>query len=260
MKNKLLLILSYIIIFFNSNVSGAENNNYLKIGLLAPLSGEYKELGESLLYSLQLALKEINDKKVLIIPRDTGSNDPNKLNIAIDEIKSQGVSVVIGPINNEDFESVKKFNDIQIIFTKANVDVDGNIINKMISNFVKNNKSRSHVFSSMGQINYLSTLKIVDGILGNSSSGILEAPTFKTSTINIGSRQKGRIKAISVIDIPAKSKYIIEALKKIYSKKFKKMIIKTQSPYGLGGASLKAIKILKNTKIDKLNEKIFFDI
>ncbi len=161
---------------------------------------------------------------------------------------------------SEVLKSLKKFNDIQIIFTKANVDVDGNIINKMISNFVKNNKSRSHVFSSMGQINYLSTLKIVDGILGNSSSGILEAPTFKTSTINIGSRQKGRIKAISVIDIPAKSKYIIEALKKIYSKKFKKMIIKTQSPYGLGGASLKAIKILKNTKIDKLNEKIFFDI
>ena len=115
MKNKILLTLSYIIIFFNSNISGAENNNYLKIGLLAPLSGEYKNLGESLLYSLQLALKEINDKKVLIIPRDTGSNDPEKLNIAIDDIKSQGVSVVIGPINNEDFESVKKFNDIVFI-------------------------------------------------------------------------------------------------------------------------------------------------
>ena len=134
MKNKLLLILSYIIIFFNSNVSGAENNNYLKIGLLAPLSGEYKELGESLLYSLQLALKEINDKKVLIIPRDTGSNDPNKLNIAIDEIKSQGVSVVIGPINNEDFESVKKFNDIVFIsLSNINPKFQKNIISIGIS-------------------------------------------------------------------------------------------------------------------------------
>ena len=78
MKKKLLLIISYIIIFFNSNVSSEENNNFLKIGLLAPLSGEYRELGESLLYSLQLALNEINDKKVLIIPRDTGSNNPEK--------------------------------------------------------------------------------------------------------------------------------------------------------------------------------------
>ena len=134
MKNKLLLTLSYIIIFFNSNVSGAENNNYLKIGLLAPLSGEYKELGESLLYSLQLALKEINDKKVLIIPRDTGSNDPEKLNIAIDEIKSQGVSVVIGPINNEDFESVKKFNDIVFIsLSNINPKFQKNIISIGIS-------------------------------------------------------------------------------------------------------------------------------
>ena len=83
MKNKFLSILTYILIFFNSNLFSDENNHILKVGLLAPLSGEYKELGNSLLYSLQLALDEINDKNVYIIPRDSGSGDKKKLNKAI---------------------------------------------------------------------------------------------------------------------------------------------------------------------------------
>ena len=134
MKKKLLLILSYIIIFFNSNVSSSENNNFLKIGLLAPLSGEYRELGVSLLYSLQLALNEINDKKVLIIPRDTGSNDPKKLDDAINEIKSEGANVIIGPINNEDFSKVKKFNKMVFVsLSNINPKFQNNIISIGIS-------------------------------------------------------------------------------------------------------------------------------
>ena len=85
MKNKFLIILTYILIFFNSNLLCNENKNILKVGLLAPFSGEYKELGDSLLYSLQLALSEINDEAVQIIPRDSGSDDKEKLNIAIQE-------------------------------------------------------------------------------------------------------------------------------------------------------------------------------
>ena len=134
MKKKLLLIISYKIIFFNSNVSSEENNNFLKIGLLAPLSGEYRELGESLLYSLQLALNEINDKKVLIIPRDTGSNNPEKLIQAINEIKSEGANIVIGPIDNEDFESVNKFTDtIFISLSNINPKFEKNILSIGIS-------------------------------------------------------------------------------------------------------------------------------
>ena len=87
MKNKLILLLTYIIIFFNSNLFSEENDNTLKVGLLAPLSGEYKELGESILYSLQLALEEIDDNKVYIIPRDSGFNDSKKLNTAIQDIR-----------------------------------------------------------------------------------------------------------------------------------------------------------------------------
>jgi len=121
MRNKFIAIVSYLLIFFNSNLFSNENNNALKIGLLAPLSGEYKELGDSLLYSLQLALDEIDDKNVYIIPQDSGSNDKKKLNDAVKEIRSKNINIVIGPINNEDFEEVKKFNDV-VFISPSNID------------------------------------------------------------------------------------------------------------------------------------------
>ena len=96
---KILILLTYTIIFFNSNLFSDEKNKILKVGLLAPLSGEYKELGNSLLYSLQLALEEIDDENISIIPRDSGFNNDEKLNAAIKEIKSQGVNIIIGPIH-----------------------------------------------------------------------------------------------------------------------------------------------------------------
>ncbi len=134
MKNKFITLLAYILIFFNSNLLSDENNNILKVGLLAPLSGEYKQLGESLLYSLQLALEEIDDKNVQIIPRDSGSNDKKKLNNAIQEIKSEGVKIVIGPINNNDFKEVKKFSDMVFIsLSNLNPEFDNNIISIGIS-------------------------------------------------------------------------------------------------------------------------------
>ena len=160
----------------------------------------------------------------------------------------------------EILKSLKKFKDIKVIFTNANTDVGGNIINKMINKFIKENKNRSCKISSMGQINYLSTLKYVDCILGNSSSGILEAPTLRTPTINIGDRQKGRLKAKSIIDVPAKSGDVIKAIKKIYSKKFNKMLSVSNNPYGSGNASIKTLNILKKINFEKLNKKNFFDL
>jgi len=134
MKNKFIIIITYILIFFNSNLASNEGNNVLKVGLLAPLSGEYKELGDSLLYSLQLALNEIDDKNVQIIPRDSGSNDKKKLYNAVQEIRSQGVNVIIGPINNEDFKEVKKFNDIVFISpSNINPEFQDNIISIGVS-------------------------------------------------------------------------------------------------------------------------------
>ena len=134
MKKKFIAIVSYLLIFFNSNLLSNEHNNTLKIGLLAPLSGEYKELGNSLLYSLQLALNEIDDENVFIVPQDSGSNDKKKLNDAVKEIKSKGVNVIIGPIDNKDFDEVKKFNDITFVsLSNINPEFQQNIISIGIS-------------------------------------------------------------------------------------------------------------------------------
>ena len=120
MNKKILTFLTYLILFVNSNLLCAEENKTLKIGLLAPLSGEYEDLGNSLLYSLQLALDEIDDDKVFIIPRDTGFNDKEKFNKAIDDIKSQGAKIIIGPIGNKDFQQAKKHSDI-IFISPSNI-------------------------------------------------------------------------------------------------------------------------------------------
>ena len=115
MKSKFFLLLFYIIFIFNSNLFSDENNNTLKVGLLAPLSGPYSEIGESLLYSLQLALEEINDKNVIVVPRDSGFNNKEKLNFAINDMRSSGIKIVIGPITYDEFEEVKKYNDLVFI-------------------------------------------------------------------------------------------------------------------------------------------------
>ena len=98
MKKKILILLSYIIIFFNSNLLSEENNKILKVGLLAPLTGEYKELGNSLLYSLQLALNEIGDDKVFIIPRDSGFKDKDKALYTIRKIRKRNKKYQINVI------------------------------------------------------------------------------------------------------------------------------------------------------------------
>ena len=115
MKKKFIISIFYILFLFNSNLLSNENNNSLKIGLLAPLSGPYSEIGNSLLYSLQLALEEINDKNVIIYPRDSGYNNTKKLNAAINELRTSGVKIIVGPTNHEEFEAVKNHTDLIFI-------------------------------------------------------------------------------------------------------------------------------------------------
>ena len=154
MKKKIVIFLSYIILFFNSNLLSDENDKKLKIGLLAPLTGEYAELGKSLLYSLQLALDEINDNNVFIIPRDTGFRNKTKLNLAIEEIRDEGVNIIIGPLSNEEFVDVKKYNDLIFIspsnitpeFTNNIISVGVSLESQLLSlkNFIqKQNKKRT---------------------------------------------------------------------------------------------------------------------
>jgi hypothetical protein len=107
--------LSYILIFFNTNALSYETTDKLKIGLLAPFSGEYKNLGNSLLLSTQLALDEIGDSKIVIIPRDSGSNSKEKLNKSIKEIIDAGAKIIIGPVDSDNFQELKKYKDIIFI-------------------------------------------------------------------------------------------------------------------------------------------------
>ena len=134
MKKKIVIILSYIILFTNSNLFAAENSKILKVGLLAPLSGKYAELGNSFLYSLQLALEEINDENIFILPRDSGFNNKEKLISALKDLKSQGIKVVIGPMSNSDFNEVKKYNDM-IFISPSNItpEFESNVISVGIS-------------------------------------------------------------------------------------------------------------------------------
>ena len=134
MKNNFILTLIYIIFFFNSNLLSEENNKNLKIGLLAPLTGSHSELGNSLLYSLQLALEEIDDKEVYIVPKDSGFNDKDKLNAAIQDIKAQGIKIIIGPTTYEEFDEVKKYNDLVFISpSNINPEFTNNIISVGVS-------------------------------------------------------------------------------------------------------------------------------
>ena len=130
----------------------------------------------------------------------------------------------VGANNRKNFaevlDALKKIEQTKIIFTRANADKDGKIINEMIDKFVMKNSNNSHVFGSMGYKNYLSTLKFVDLNIGNSSSGLLEVPSFRKFTINVGERQKDRLKALSVIDVKPKSKSIVKIIKKLYNKKY----------------------------------------
>ena len=134
MKKINFIIISYLLIFFNYNLLGNEPNKILKIGLLVPLSGEYKELGDSFLYSLQLALEEVDDSNVFIVPRDSGFKDKKKINKAIQEFKDQKINVVIGPISFDDFDEVRKYNDM-IFISPSNIlpDFSNNIISVGIS-------------------------------------------------------------------------------------------------------------------------------
>lgn len=154
-------------------------------------------------------------------------------------------------------DSLKKINDCNFIFTKANADPDGKIINKLIDSFVRKFPNTSYVFDSLGQKKYFSCLKYVDGVVGNSSSGIIEAPSFKIGTVNIGDRQKGRIKSKSVIDCKANKIEIINSINLLFDKNFKKRIRNFKNPYGSGSTSEKIVRVLETVDTNNLLKKKF---
>ncbi len=160
---------------------------------------------------------------------------------------------------NELLNSLTEFVDHKIIFTMPNADTDGREIFQLIKKFCLDNHN-CRAFTSLGQLRYLSCLKYVDVVVGNSSSGLLEAPSFNIPTVNIGDRQKGRLKAASVIDCAPVKNQISSAIKRALSPDFKESCKTTKNPYGNGGASKRIIQRLENIDFNHLLNKSFFNI
>tara|TARA_A100001011_G_C14292415_1_gene836853 strand:+ start:847 stop:2001 length:1155 start_codon:yes stop_codon:yes gene_type:complete len=152
---KKIIIITYILLSLNFNSFADENQKVLKVGLLAPFSGEYKDMGQSIMLSLQLALNEIKDDNIKIFPRDSGFNNPEKLVQSVESLKEENIKVVIGPISKEDFKSLSVYKDM-IFISPSNIDpsIQSNILSvgvslesqiKAIENFVKKNKRKKTV-------------------------------------------------------------------------------------------------------------------
>ncbi len=148
--------------------------------------------------------------------------------------------------------------DTTLIFTMPNADSGGREIMSLINNFVEKHNN-SYAFASLGQLKYFSCIDQVDGVIGNSSSGLTEVPTFHKGTINIGNRQKGRIQAESVIDCDSNQIDIERAINKLYSPEFQKKLTTVINPYGDGGASHRIVSILRGYDISKGTAKRFWD-
>ena len=155
--------------------------------------------------------------------------------------------------------ALDELEETNLIFTMPNSDTDSRVLLKTILDFVEMHPN-AKAFTSLGQLRYLSCVKHVDGVVGNSSSGLAEVPTFKKGTINIGDRQKGRLKADSIIDCEPNKKSIINAIQKLYTPAFQNKLSSVKNPYGAGGGSEEIVNILKNTTLDGILKKKFYDL
>lgn len=149
--------------------------------------------------------------------------------------------------------------DTRLIFTLPNADTGGREMIRMLETFVRQHEN-ARAYPSLGQLRYLSCMAQVDGVIGNSSSGLLEAPSLKTGTVNIGDRQKGRPCAESVINCAPTADAIAQAIAHLYSENFKNKLASVQNPYGDGGASGKIVNILKRVELDGLSTKRFYNL
>jgi GDP/UDP-N,N'-diacetylbacillosamine 2-epimerase (hydrolysing) len=154
--------------------------------------------------------------------------------------------------------ALEELKDTHLIFTMPNADTESRVLFDMIEQFVSNHPN-SRAYTSLGQLNYLSCVKHVDGVVGNSSSGLIEAPSFGKGTINIGDRQRGRLKAESVIDCDPDQGSIAIAIQRLYSQEFHQMLKTVENPYGNGGASKRVVETLTKVPIKDVLKKRFFD-
>lgn len=164
---------------------------------------------------------------------------------------------------DEQFDILLRAIEVQensfFVFTKSNADTGGRIINQLIDDFTNKHPENSIAFSSLGSLRFLSLLQICDAIVGNSSSGIVEAPSLKTATINIGDRQKGRLQAESTLNVAVDFNDIKAAFEKLKSDEFQKTISTARNPYGNGNAVEKIMDVLRKVNLKDFQYKKFYD-
>jgi GDP/UDP-N,N'-diacetylbacillosamine 2-epimerase (hydrolysing) len=146
--------------------------------------------------------------------------------------------------------------DTHLIFTMPNADTGGRVLIDMIEQFVAD-RNTARAYSSLGVLRYLSCVRNVDGVVGNSSSGLLEVPSFGKGTVNIGDRQRGRLKAASVIDCTPDRPAIDAALQQLYSPAFQQRLRTVRNPYGEGGSSEKILAVLRDYPLESILKKSF---
>jgi GDP/UDP-N,N'-diacetylbacillosamine 2-epimerase (hydrolysing) len=192
---------------------------------------------------LEKELQLVFNKKSLLITFHPATLDESTATIQMQEL----------------LNALSSLKDTTLIFTMPNADTGGLSIMKIINNFVSDNPN-AFAFTSLGQLRYLSCVAQVDGVIGNSSSGLMEVPSFMKGTINIGDRQKGRLLAKSVINCDPKTQSIIDAIYKLYSEEFKNNLISTLNPYGKGGSSTKIVEIISKVALAQVVKKNFYNL
>jgi GDP/UDP-N,N'-diacetylbacillosamine 2-epimerase (hydrolysing) len=149
--------------------------------------------------------------------------------------------------------------ETRLVFTMPNADTGGRELMDMIEHFAAT-REHARAYSSLGQLLYLSCMAQVDGVVGNSSSGLAEAPSLGIGTVNIGDRQAGRLKASSVIDCAPQQSSIEAALQRLFSTDFRASLANVVNPYGSGGASEAIVRVLRTHRLEGLLKKRFHDL
>jgi GDP/UDP-N,N'-diacetylbacillosamine 2-epimerase (hydrolysing) len=156
-------------------------------------------------------------------------------------------------------DALSALSDTSLIFTMPNADTGNRRMSDSIKEFVADH-ANAVAFSSLGQLRYLSCMQHVDAVVGNSSSGLLEAPSFKKATVNIGDRQKGRVQAESVVDCQSDQDSIRSAIEGIYSPLFQKELETVKNPYDKGGSSDLIVKTIEQIDLSGILKKQFHDL
>ncbi|MBS1189844.1 MAG: UDP-N-acetyl-D-glucosamine 2-epimerase, UDP-hydrolyzing [Rhodocyclaceae bacterium] len=156
--------------------------------------------------------------------------------------------------------ALESLSETRILFTMPNADNEGRVLFDMVRDFVSRHPDTAKAYTSLGQLRYLSCLQHVDGVVGNSSSGIIEVPSFRKGTVNIGDRQRGRLRADSIIDCAPEKTAIVRAIERLYTDEFRSILAKAVNPYGEGGASDRIVRELEQCDHDELLKKRFHDL